>query len=221
LFKFIIAVLIALMPAAGLRRALYRSVFSYQIASSARVGWLTVIRVRSFAMGEGARTGPLNLFWGPIEVDIGAGARIGRLNRFTCAWHVMQERFKSWNYTPKLVLGKNSLVLDEHFFDIYGLVSIGDGSWIAGHGSQFWTHGLSVMERDIVIGQRNYIGSAVRFAPGSGLGDDNIVGLGSVISSRITCDNHIVAGFPAKPIRSVAEDKANGKYRFTFEDWKD
>ena len=221
MLKFIVAVLISLMPVGALRRGLYRMVFGYQIAPSARIGLLTVIRVRSFTLGEGARLGMLNLFWGPIEVDIGAGARVGRLNRFTCAWHVTQERFKSWNYTPKLVLGKNSLVLDEHFFDVYGIISLGEGSWIAGHGSQFWTHGLSVSDRDIHIGSGNYIGSAVRFAPGSGLGNDNIVGLGSVVSSKIDCDNHIVAGFPAKPIRSVEQDKANGKYRFSFEDWKD
>lgn len=221
MLKLILALFISVVPMARLRGMLYGSLFGYSIAPSARIGFLTIIVVRSFVLGENARIGLLNMFRGPIDISIGAGSRIGKLNRFTCAWHVTQERFKAWNYTPRLTLGQNCLVLDEHFFDVYGAITMGDGSWIAGHGSQFWTHGLSVSDRDITIGARNYIGSAVRFAPGSAIGDDNIVGLGSVVVSKIVCDNHIVSGFPAKPLRSVVEDKAKGRYRFSFEDWKD
>jgi acetyltransferase-like isoleucine patch superfamily enzyme len=78
---------------------------------------------------------------------------------------------------------------------------LGRESWIAGCGSQFWTHGISVMDRDIVIGEECYIASAVRFAPGSGIGNKVIVSMGSVVAKKIADDNIIVAGVPAQKIR--------------------
>ena len=77
------------------------------------------------------------------------------------------------NVHPDAKIGDNVTI--EPFATVKGDVVIGDGSWIAGHASQFWTHGLSVADRDIHIGKKNYIGSAVRFAPGAAIGDENIV----------------------------------------------
>jgi acetyltransferase-like isoleucine patch superfamily enzyme len=124
-------------------------------------------------------------------------------------------------YTPIIEFGENTLVLDEHFFDVYGKISLGNGSWIAGHGSQFWTHGLSVQDRDINIGQKNYIGTAVLFAPGTSIGSNNVVALGSVVMSKLSCNASLISGNPAKPFRSIEEDQKNGKYRFDFDDWSD
>ena len=199
---------------------MYNILLGYNISGGAKIGFLTVISVKSFTSKENLRTGMFNLFKGPIDIVIGKGARIGRFNRFTCSKHVLDERFNSRKYNPRLTLGANTLILNEHFFDVYGEVTVGDGSWIAGHGSQFWTHGLSVMDRDIHIGNGNYIGSGVRFAPGTSLGNENIVSLGSVVVSKLTCSSSLVSGFPAKPIRCIAEEKKLGKYRFSFEDWQ-
>ncbi|WP_333874818.1 acyltransferase [Methylobacter sp.] len=219
--KIVLAALISAMPLAGLRRWFYRVLMGYEIPASSKTGFLTVIAVSGFQLGEQVNIGMLNLFKGPIEVRIGDSARIGKCNRFTCSWHITHDRFKDRHYTPRLMLGARSLVLDEHFFDVYGEISIGEGSWIAGHGSQFWTHGLSVEDRDIQIGDNNYIGSAVRFSPGTSIGNNNIVALGSVVLSKLVCDSSLVSGFPAKPFRSIEEDLKKGKYRFSFEDWKD
>ncbi|MDP1664544.1 MAG: hypothetical protein Q8L79_05390 [Methylobacter sp.] len=219
--KIVLAALISAMPLAGLRRWFYRVLMGYEIPASSKTGFLTVIAVSSFRLGEQVNIGMLNLFKGPIDVRIGDSARIGKCNRFTCSWHITQDRFKGRHYTPRLTLGARSLVLDEHFFDVYGEISIGEGSWIAGHGSQFWTHGLSVEDRDIRIGDNNYIGSAVRFSPGTSIGNNNIVALGSVVLSKLVCDSSLISGFPAKPFRSIEEDLKKGKYRFSFDDWKD
>jgi acetyltransferase-like isoleucine patch superfamily enzyme len=219
--KMMLVALISAIPLMGLRRWFYRVLMRYEIPPSSKIGFLTVIAVSSFRLGEHVKIGMLNLFKGPIDVQIGDSARIGRLNRFTCSWHVTQARFNERHYTPRLKLGAGSLVLDEHFFDVYGEISIGDGSWIAGHGSQFWTHGLSVEDRDIRIGDNNYIGSAVRFAPGTSIGNNNIVALGSVILSKLEYDSSLISGFPAKAFRSIEEDLKKGKYRFNFDDWND
>lgn len=219
--KFIIATLISIFPFAALRRGLYRHIMNYEIPSSATIGYLTVIAVSKFSVGEKVRIGVLNMFKGPIDVKIGNNSRIGKFNRFTCASHITQDRFKHMGYTPIIEFGDNTLVLDEHFFDVYGKITLGNYSWIAGHGSQFWTHGLSVLDRDIVIGEKNYIGSSVLFSPGTSIGSNNVVALGSVVMSKLNCNASLISGVPAKPFRSIESDLKEGKYRFSFDDWSD
>ena len=191
----------------------------FKIPSSSTVGFLTVLAVPEATLGESVVIGPLNLFKGPFPVMIGSGSRIGRNNRFFSSWKIIDDRFKDRNYSPSLELGSKTLILNNHFFDIYGKLAIGNGTWIAGYGSQFWTHGLSVIDRDIIIGEENYIGSAVKFSPGSSIGNRNIISLGSVVLSKLDADDSLISGMPAKPIRSIAQDRLDGKYRFSFEDW--
>jgi len=217
--KMLLPLLVSLIPLNGLRVLLYRLFFGYDIGRDVRIGFGTLISVKSFAVGAGTVIGPFNVFKGPIRVSIGANAKIGRLNQFFCSWHIVSAKFSERNYTPILEMGDRTLILNSHFFDIYGRVEIGHDSWIAGNGSQFWTHGLSVMDRDIIIGQKNYIGSAVRFAPGTSIGSRNIVALGTVVLGKVEACDSLISGFPAKAIRSIAEDVQGGRYRFSFEDW--
>lgn len=219
--KLLIAGVISVVPIGALRRFLYRSLMGYQIDASARIGIMTVIAVESCVIGAKVRIGPFNLFKGPIKLSIGDASRIGRFNEFTSNWKLGQERFEHMRYDPVLQIGKGCLILHQHYFDVYGRMILGDGSWVAGIRSQFWTHGVSAMDRDIVIGTDNYIATSTRFAPGSGIGNGNIVGIASVVTSMIDADDSIIAGYPAKAIRSIKEQKAEGKYRFSFEDWAD
>ena len=220
--KLITAALISMAPAGGLRRWLYRTVMGYEIDPSASIGPLTVIAVEKCTIGPKVRIGALNLFKGPMTVTIGARSRIGRFNEFTSNWKIADnERFGHMRYTPELDLGEGCLVLHQHYFDVYGRLALGAGSWVAGVRSQFWTHGVSVMDRDIVIGRNNYIGTGVMFAPGSGIGDGNLVAMGAVVTSRVEGDDSMIGGSPAKVLRSIAEQKQAGKYRFSFEDWAD
>ncbi len=217
--KLLLPLLVSLMPLNGLRVLLYRLLFGYRIGKKVRIGFGTIISVASMEIGTGTVIGPFNVFKGPVRVRIGEQAKIGRLNQFFCSWHIVNDKFAARNYTPVLELGDRSLVLNSHFFDIYGRVEIGNDSWIAGNGSQFWTHGLSVMDRDIIIGEKNYIGSGVRFAPGTAVAHRNIIALGSVILGKLDACDSLISGFPAKAIRSIAEDVQGGRYRFSFEDW--
>ncbi|MBT8582840.1 hypothetical protein G6653_08670 [Polynucleobacter paneuropaeus] len=217
--KTVYAILISMLPTSMLRNKLYRLMFGYLIDPSVRIGFLTVIATKSFRADEGVSIKSLNLFRGPIKVSIGAGSRIGKLNRFTCPAHVEDPLLSHMKYTPILEIGKRVLILDENFFDLFGKITIGDDSWIAGHDSQFWTHGVSVMDRDISIGEGNYIGSAVRFAPGSSINNKNVVSIGSVVLSRIDCNHHLISGFPASPYKSIKDRQNAGEFQFNFVGW--
>lgn len=217
--KMLLPLLVSLMPISGLRVSLYRLIFGYKIGKGVRIGFGTLIAVQAFEVGANTVIGPLNIFKGPIQVRIGAEAKIGRFNRIFCSWHIVDSKFAERSYTPFFLMGDRTLVLNSHFFDVYGRLTIGNDSWIAGNGSQFWTHGLSVTDRDITIGEKNYIGSAVRFAPGTSVQNRNVVALGSVVLGRIEASDSLISGDPAKVVRSIAADVRNGRYRFSFADW--
>jgi len=136
-----------------------------------------------------------------MRIFIKKGARIGACNEFNCGWWTQEGQFMSANYERYLEIGENGLITSGHFFDVVGAFVLGDSSWVAGCGSQFWTHGAGTLERNIQIGRHCYIGSAVRFAPGSSIGDNTIVGIGSVVTKAFDNQNQLIAGHPAKLLK--------------------
>ena len=197
----LLALFLSCLPHRSLRRVGYRWPMGYGIGRGCRIGFGVVIAVDRFRCDDGVRIGRFCRFVGPVDVVLGAGTVIGRGNRFHCgdiAAHLSQ---RHRHYRRSLVVGRNCLIHEDHLFDLYGTITIGDGSWIAGFGSQFLTHGAGVTDRDIAIGRDCYLGSAVRFAPGSAVGDRVIVGMGAVVSGRIGDSDAIVAGVPARKIR--------------------
>lgn len=193
--KWLIALVIAYTPGSFTRKALYRLVMGYHISPRSRIGFGTVIRVRSATIGK-ARIGRFNTFSGPQDLVIGDGAKIGFRNEFECgAWAGAE-------YGCYCRIGPSTLITSDHFVDVTGGFELGDGSWIAGRGSQIWTHGAGAKDREVRIGSRCYIGSAVCMAPGAGIGDDCLVAIGSVVVGKIPGDHLLIGGSPAKIIRT-------------------
>jgi acetyltransferase-like isoleucine patch superfamily enzyme len=217
--RLVISLLIALMPLNVLRLALYRALLGYDIGPGCRIGMLNLIACKHFSIGHSARIGRANVFRGSFEFRARPNLFIGDFNVFSCPKGLNDPKLAGRGYAMRIEFGEDCLVNDGHYLDAHGRVSIGDGTWIAGRGSQFFTHGVGVRDRDIAIGKGCFIGSAVRFAPGSGVGDRNLVGIGSVVVGRIAADGSLISGFPAKAIRSIADDLACGKYRFSKDDW--
>lgn len=217
--RLLTALLIALVPVNALRLALYRLLLGYEIGPGCRIGMLNLIACRSLRLGAGAVIGRGNVIRGGFDFVAGPRLVVGDLNVFHCPKALDHPKLAARAYATRLELGADCLVNDAHYFDLHGRIAVGDGTWIAGRGSQFWTHGVSVADRDIAIGSGCFVGSAVRFAPGSGVGDGNIVGIGSVVVGRIDARDALVSGFPAAAVRSIAVDRLAGRYRFSRDDW--
>lgn len=199
IFKLVLAVLVSLMPVNMLRVLGYRLLFGYHISAS-KIGFGTVMVVESLFV-EKAKVGPFNLFVGPMKVIVQESASIGNRNTFSCGYWVLRDQYQDSNYSRTLMLGKNVLITSGHYFDVAGTFKLGDHSWIAGIGSQFWTHGAGIRERDIVIGENCYLGSAVRFAPGSRIGNQVLVAMGSVVTTALPVDQAMIGGVPAKVLK--------------------
>lgn len=197
--KIVLAALISLLPLNALRLLGYRWL-GYQI-SNAQVGFATIIAVEA-AHIESAKIGPFNLFAGPMKIHIRRGASIGNRNEFLCGNWVLRPEYQNSHYARSLEICEEALITSRHYFDLSGSLILGERSWIAGIDSQFWTHGAGVQDRDIRIGPDCYIGSAVRFAPGSSIGDHVLVAMGSVVSGEISESHALVGGVPAKVLKS-------------------
>lgn len=102
--------------------------------------------------------------------------------------------------------------------DMFGsepwLVTIGNDVYITA-GVQFITHdgGTLILRKEqydlewtapITIGNDVYIGTRSMILPGVKIGNRCIIGAGSVVTKNVP-DNTVVAGAPARPIRSVDE----------------
>ena len=197
--KMILAYLIGMIPTSRLRVFFYRTIFNYRIYRS-YIGRNTIVVVDDAEITD-CQIGGNNKFIGPMRITIERGASIGNNNTFSCGWWTLEEQFKTANYDRHLQIGTSTLITSEHHFDVVGAFALGNHSWIAGCGSQFWTHGAGIADRNITIGEHCYIGSAVRFAPGSSVANNSLVGLGSVVTKKFDTDNVIIAGQPARIVR--------------------
>jgi len=212
--RTLMALVVAWLPTNGLRKAFYKALFGYSFGPGSGVGLGTVITCATFSIGAKTFVGRDNRFIGPFRAEIGDNVIIGRFNRFTAGAMAADPSKAHMGYALRLVVGDKALINDAHYFDVYGEISIGAGTWVAGVDSQFWTHGASVIDRDIHIGAGCYLGSAVRFAPGAAIGDNCILGIGSVVVSRLTESSSVLAGFPARKLRNI---DATDDRQFVFE----
>ena len=85
-------------------------------------------------------------------------------------------------------------------------VVIGNNTWVAGKGSQFWTH-VSIHTKtghkdlSIAIGDIVYIGSKACFASEVKIESLNLISLGSLVSQSILVKKNIIAGNLSKIVK--------------------
>lgn len=211
--KKILALAIAHLPSGALRLAAYRNLLGYRFGPGCQLGFGVLIAVDSFEAGADVRIRRNTSFMGPIKVRLGDKTFIGRHNKIECGDNAGDASQAHMQYAREFITGHDSLINEGHLFDVLGRIQLGNGSWIAGFASQFLTHGAGTMDRDIVIGDQCFLGSAVRFAPGASIGNQVVVGMGAVVTKPLAHDNVVVGGVPAKVIKQ-REAEAEADYVF-------
>ena len=82
---------------------------------------------------------------------------------------------------------------------------IGNNSCFIGNRSQFWIHGSlktkSNFDLSIYIGDGVYVVSAIKFSPGTKIGNKNLVGLDAVVTGEFLEEQIIIAGNLASIIK--------------------
>lgn len=198
--RYVCARFVSLLPCSFLRVLAYRFFPGYSISFKARIGFGATISVQQAKVGA-VTIGRMTIFKGPFTLELEDGTSIGEHNVFSCPTWVIQGKYRQRNYLRLFRAGAEVKIIADHFFDVSGGMEIGQKTWIAGRGSQFWTHGTRVKDRPIRIGQSCYIGSAVRMAPGSEIGDHSLVAMGSVVVNKFLTERLLIGGSPAKVLR--------------------
>jgi acetyltransferase-like isoleucine patch superfamily enzyme len=218
-FRLFALAVVALLPS-FLKRPSYRLFFGYQIGKRVRVGLSiidarecridddvqighlnVVIGLEKFTVGDHTRIGHLNIIRGGEEVSLGRYCEIIRLNEINS----IREPDVVNPTDPRFSLGPGSIITTGHKIDFTDRVQIGTRTIIGGRNSSTWTHNRQ-RTRPIEIGSFAYIGSEIRIAPGGSLPSRCIVGIGSVVTSKLTEEDYLIAGVPAKPVKRLTEE---------------
>jgi acetyltransferase-like isoleucine patch superfamily enzyme len=211
-------VALALAPRA-VKVPIYKRVFGFQIADDARIG-VSVLDVERLELGPGARIGHGNLLHRTKTVTVGRGGQIGYGNvlrggdEIRLGSYATVLRFNVLNSIPdndcegptdpRLTLSDGAYVVSGHRLDFTDRITLGKNVIVAGRNSSLWTHNRQ-STAPIEIGDFCYLGSEVRIAPGSALGDKSILGMGAVLAGK-SDGGQVLGGVPAKPIRAVNEE---------------
>jgi acetyltransferase-like isoleucine patch superfamily enzyme len=218
-FRLFMLGCIAVLPG-FLKRTSYRWFFGYRIGKRVRIG-LSIIDAKQCQIDDDVTIGHLNVFIGVRALGIRDHVRIGHLNIIRGGDEVSLGRYAEIirmneinsipdpdvvNPTdPRFLLGDGSIITTGHKIDFTDRVTIGRRSILGGRNSSLWTHNRQ-RTRPIDIGSFAYIGSEIRIAPGGSLPSRCIVGIGSVITSELTAEGHLIAGVPAKPVKELTEE---------------
>jgi acetyltransferase-like isoleucine patch superfamily enzyme len=218
-FRLAVLAMMALLPS-FLKRPCYRLCFGYRIGKRVRIG-LSLIDARECVIEDDVRIGHLNVVIGVKKLTVGDHVRIGHLNILRGGDEISLGRYAEIirmneinsipepevvnPIEPRFILGEGSVVTTGHKIDFTDRVSIGRRSILGGRNSSLWTHNRQ-RTRPIEIGSFTYIGSEIRVAPGGSIPSRCIVGIGAVITGRLTEENCLIGGVPAKTIKQLSED---------------
>ncbi|WP_154140333.1 acyltransferase [Photobacterium damselae] len=152
-------------------------------------------------LNESSTVYRFNIFIGSFNFYLDREAVIANFNKFKNSGLSVIECQKD------LMLGFNSKITSNHYFDLSDNITIGSNCVIGGRDSQFWTHGFIHsnlgLERyinlsPISIGDGCYFGSRVLINPGCNIDKNvNVLG-GSVLSGNVK--SNIVVGSSPKVI---------------------
>lgn len=217
--RLLVLALFALLPS-FLKRSFYPLFFGYKIGKRVRIGlsiidagecsidddvsighFNVVIRVAKLTIRDHTRIGHLNIIRGGAEVSLGRYSEIIRLNEINSIPDpdVVNE------IDPSFILGDGSIVTTGHKIDFTDRVEIGRRVILGGRNSSLWTHNRQ-RTMPITIGEKVYIGSEIRMAPGSAIPARSIVGIGSVITASLAEEGKLIAGVPAKSIKDLSSE---------------
>lgn len=133
--------------------------------------------------------------------------------------HTMRNAHVKWPVSPDIIVGEN-IEFDPddlnnmqgygcYFQTIDGKITIGKGTYIAVNVGIITTnHNLECPEehlpgKDVSIGRNCWIGMNSVILPGVILGDNTVVGAGSVVTKSFPDGRCVIAGNPAKIIKKM------------------
>lgn len=140
----------------------------------------------------------------------------GIWNQKICGTHGLAK----WPVSPMMNIGNpsnitfhiddiNNFQMPGSYFQAFGKITIGKGSYIAQNvgiitaNHDFYNLDKQADAKDVIIGNKCWIGMNSIILPGVTLGEHTIVGAGSVVTKSFPNGNCVIAGNPAKIVKLV------------------
>lgn len=209
----------ALLPSAAAVLVL-RLMFGYTIGKRVRLGF-SIVDADECKIGDDVSIGHFNVFTGIKKLSIGEHTRIGVLNIFRGGDEIRIGRYCEIlrkneinsipepdviNETdPRFLLGDGSMLGASHKIDFTDRVEFEKCVILGGRNSSIWTHNRQKTQ-PVKIGERTYVGSEIRVAPGAVIAPRCIVGIGTVVSGKFDREYQLIGGVPAKEIKELDEE---------------
>lgn len=192
------------------RRMLYLKVFGWKIDKSSRIGF-SIILAKKVYMGAHAKIGHFNLCKPIDRLEIGDSSSIGNLNKitgFSTSYPNLVHFTHINNRKCELIIGKETGITSNHYFDCNGGIYIGDYVQIAGFSTAFMTHSIDIYEcrqdaQPIHIGDYCFIGSRCLILKGVNIINRTVISAMSLINKDIEDDECLYGGVPAKKIKTI------------------
>ncbi|TDP00870.1 acyltransferase [Flavobacterium sp. 245] len=190
--------IIKYIPLNSFKIFLLKKIFGYSIGKNVKIGKALIIC---------------------DKVEIGDNVFIADRNFISCG--ALSIGSKTSIHSGNIILGSanfsignDSRIINDHYFDLYCNINIGNNTWIAGKESQFWTHGsihTKSKTKDLSITIKNdvYVGSRSLFAPGVFVESENLIGLGSVVNQKFLERKTIISGNPASVVKRDIDWRLN------------
>ncbi len=216
--KLICHAMIALLPS-FLKKPIYRLICGYSIGKRAKIGF-SILFVDNLEIGDDVSIGHFNIFFRSSKLAVGSNTKIGHFNlirggEVEIGRYVEIIRFNELNSIPdpivsnetdpRLSIGDGSIITTSHKIDFTDRVKIGKRTIIGGRNSSLWTHNRQET-RPIIVGDFCYVGSEVRIAPGGEIPSSNVIGIGSVITNKLSGEYQLFGGVPARLIKPLDDE---------------
>lgn len=193
--RFISRLFIAFLPSRV--KIVILNALGNNVHHTAKIG-LSVLDIDKIVMEPHTYIGHGNIFKNVPILEMKSGSRINRWNKFTS---------NRMNHS-RLLMGERSSISLNHYFDVCNLIEVGSDTIIAGRNSVFFTHskGIDIIDysKPIVIGSWCYLGSGLNVCPGSKIGHNCFVGMGSVLSGDKSEESYTLwIGNPAEKKKKI------------------
>ena len=173
-----------------------------EVGDDVSIGHFNVFTgVDKLSIGEHTRIGIMNIFRGGDEIRLGRYCDILRLNEINS----IPEPEVVNEIDPRFIMGDGSMIGASHKIDFTDRVEFGNRVILGGRNSSIWTHNRQKTQ-PVIIGERTYLGSEIRIAPGGEIASKCIVGIGAVIACKFDRPFMLIGGVPAKEIKELDDE---------------
>lgn len=213
MIKIIVQSCLFIFPWA-IRRRILSFLFKWQLDSSSHIGF-SIILAKQIVLHEHASIGHLNFCKRIDKLEIGKYSTLGNLNKIT-GFPTNDSNVTHFKHVTnrkcELIIGSQTGITSNHYFDCNGGIYIGDYTQIAGFGSAFMTHSIDIYQSrqdasSITIGNYCFIGARCMLLKGITIEDRIVISAMSLVNKNLTQTAHLYGGIPAKLLKPIEKAK--------------